>query len=136
MAHVRHFIMHVHHASHGSAPPLNCGVRRHVNARYRAGHRRFIWKHMRSRWPQLSKAELRVVIRSAAARERNKPRPTRLRHRRARLVELYRKRFGDEPFLAQYSEAKLPALEKMWLPGGYAWWKHRIHRRATPTVDA
>jgi hypothetical protein len=92
---------------------------------------------MRSRWPQLSKAELRVVIRSAAARERNKPRPTRVRHRRFRLaaVEFYRARFGDEPFLAQYSEAKLPPLDRMWLPGGYAWWKYRVHRKDTPMVD-
>jgi hypothetical protein len=29
--HVRHFIMHVRRASRGSAPPLNCGVRRVMN---------------------------------------------------------------------------------------------------------
>jgi hypothetical protein len=97
-----------------------------------------MWKHRRSRWPLLSKAQLRVVIRSAAARERNKPLPTRVRHRGTRLaaVEFYRKRFGEEPFLAQFSGAKLPPLENMWLPGGYAWWKHRVHRKASTTVEA
>lgn len=92
---------------------------------------------MRSRWPQLTRAELRVVIRSAAARERSKPLPTRVRHRSTRLaaVAFYRERFGEESFLAQYSDAKLPAVEKMWLPGGYVWWKARIHRKATPAIE-
>jgi hypothetical protein len=95
-----------------------------------------MWKHMRSRWPLLSKAELRVVIRSTAARERNKARHTRVRHRSTRLaaVEFYRERFGEDPFLAPYSAAKLPPLDNMWLPGGYAWWKYRIHRSANDEV--
>ena len=90
-------------------------------------YRRWLWKNMKSRWPLLTEKEMRTVIRSAAARERNKPRHTRVRHRNTRLaaVAYYRQRFGDAEFLKEYSSPKMPPVKNMWLPGGYAWWKVR-----------
>jgi hypothetical protein len=70
---------------------------------------------------------MRTIIISASARERVKPLPTRARHRKMRLeaVAHYRRRFGDAEFLASYSAPKMPPVKRMWLPGGYAWWKVR-----------
>lgn len=75
----------------------------------------------------LSEEQMRVVIRSAAARERSKAEHTRILHRKTRLaaVEFYRSRFGDSEFLGQYSNVRLPVRKNMWLPRGYAWFKER-----------
>jgi hypothetical protein len=95
--------------------------------RYRMGYKRWVWKTMKSRWPVLAESEIKAVIKSAAARERNKSHRTRVRHRSIRLaaVAFYRRKFGDAEFLKQYELPKLPPLKRMWLPGGYAWWKIR-----------
>jgi len=71
--------------------------------------------------------ELRGVITTAGARERVKPRHTRVRHRKARLeaVGLYRGRFGEAEFLKQYGVPRMPPITRLWLPGGYAWYKVR-----------
>ncbi len=85
------------------------------------------WRNRRSRWPEMTEAELRTVIRSAAARERNKAQSSRSRHRDTRLaaVAVYINRFGKSEFLSQFSSRKLPAIHRMWLPGGYGWFKER-----------
>lgn len=77
--------------------------------------------------------ELQTAIRSVAARERNKPRPARIRYRRERLeaVAVYRERFGEAAFLTKLSGHKLPPLENLWLPGGYAHWKKRLREKST-----
>jgi hypothetical protein len=82
---------------------------------------------MKSRWPVLSESELKAVIKGAAAQERNKPRHTRVRHRNTRLaaVATYRRRFGDSDFVNEYALRKMPPHRRMWLPGGYAWWRIR-----------
>ena len=84
-------------------------------------------KYVKSRWARLTKSELKMVIRSAAIRERNKPRHTRIIHRRTRLeaVAFYRDKFGNEDFLKEFSERKLPIKEQLWLPGGFAYFKMR-----------
>ena len=86
-----------------------------------------IWKKSKQAWLNLSADELRGVIVSAGARERSKPHHTRCRHRllRREAVTVYRRRFGEAPFLAKYGERRMPAVEKLWLPRGYAWWKVR-----------
>jgi hypothetical protein len=91
------------------------------------GLKHWIWKTRKSRWPALAEGELKAVIRSSAAQERNKPFHTRVRHRNTRLaaVALYRRKFGEAPFLNVYGLPKMPPLKRMWLPGGYAWWKGR-----------
>ena len=90
-------------------------------------------KYIKSRWPYLTEMQLRVVIRTAAARERNKPRRTRMRHRRTRLdaVAFYREKFGDSGFLKQYTNRKILELKSYWLPGGYAFFLARIHKNDT-----
>lgn len=87
---------------------------------------------MKSRWWLLSEIELQTVICSAAARERNKPRPSRVRYRRTRIdaVTFYRERFGEAEFLKKFSGKKLAPAENLWLPGGYAYWKVRIHEKS------
>ena len=69
----------------------------------------------------------------AAARERVKPIASRVRHRRTRLeaVAFYRERFGEAEFLKPFSGEKLAPLKHYWLPGGYAYWKARIHGKST-----
>jgi len=93
----------------------------------RGTYRLWQWKHRKSRWPVLTAAELRTVITAAGARERVKPPHTRVRHRRTRLeaVALYRRRFGEADFLSKFGVSKMPPIRRMWLPGGYAWWKVR-----------
>ena len=44
---------------------------------------------------------------------------------------MYRKRFGEAEFLKMYSCAKLAPLENLWLPGGFAYWKVRVHAKNT-----
>jgi hypothetical protein len=70
---------------------------------------------------------MRVVITGAAARERSRPPHTRSRHRKRRLeaVAFYRRRFGDADFIARFDVPKMPEYPRLWLPGGYAWWKAR-----------
>jgi len=83
----------------------------------------------------MSEPELRRVIKTAAARERNWARASQWRHRKTRLdaVAVYITRFGEADFLTQFRERKLPPLENMWLPGGYAWWKERM--RSNPSLQ-
>ena len=75
-------------------------------------------------------SELYTVIASAAARERNKSVHARTRHRRRRLeaLAMYRRRFGDSPSLKRLDGVRLPPLEGLWLPNGYAWWKARAKK--------
>ena len=79
-------------------------------------------KYIKSRWPLLTEKQLQTVIRTAAARERNRPRHTKLRYRNTRLdaVKYYKQKFGDCEFLLPYSDRKLPQLQRYWLPAGYA----------------
>jgi len=101
-----------------------------MRKKFRPSNRR---KYVKSRWALLSEMELQTAIRSAAAKERNKPRSARVRYRRERLeaVATYRKRFGEAAFLTKFSGNKLPPLENLWLPGGYAHWKKRIREKST-----
>lgn len=57
-------------------------------------------------------------------------------HRSTRLaaVALYRRKFGESEFLQQFSARKLPQFKRMWLPGGYAYWKERSNNAVKPTA--
>ena len=79
-------------------------------------------------WAELTEHELRTVIRSAAARERNsKNGAQKWLHRSTRqnAVSLYIRRFGKHALLEPFSQRHLPAIRRMWLPGGYAHFKVR-----------
>jgi hypothetical protein len=82
----------------------------------------------------MSKEELRVVIRSAAARERFKGQRVRCVNRKRRLdaAAFYVRRFGQDEFIAGYCQRELPALKIMWLPRGYAWFKVRSGAASAP----
>ncbi|HEX9392272.1 MAG TPA: hypothetical protein VF928_13245 [Usitatibacteraceae bacterium] len=84
-----------------------------------------IWKKSKHAWLNFSADQLRMIIVSAGARERSKPRHTICRHRRRRFqaIAVYRRRFGEAPFLEKYDGCQMPAVENLWLPRGYAWWK-------------
>jgi len=83
----------------------------------------------------MSEQELRVVIKSCAARERSKSLALRSLHKRTRLaaIEVYLSRFGRTEFVAQLCERKLPPLPNMWLPRGYARFKARSNQAFNPT---
>jgi hypothetical protein len=86
----------------------------------------------------MSEQQLRVVIRSAAARERNKSLASRSLHRKTRLaaVEFYRDTFGESDFLQQFSAPKLPPPKHMWLPRGYAFWRECSNSDLQPTAHS
>lgn len=85
----------------------------------------------------MSEKELKVVIKSAAARERNKSRASRPRHRNTRLaaVAYYREQFGEAEFLQQFSTRKLEPYKRVWLPRGCAYWRERSNQVLDATAS-
>src|SRR5262245_19722591 len=89
--------------------------------------RRRPWQRSKAAWRFLNAADLPAVLVSAGARERSKSVYARTLHRRTRLeaASMYRRRFGEAAFLEKYGGPRMLPPRRMWLPGGYAWWKAR-----------
>ena len=64
-----------------------------------------------SLWPQMPKVFLALAIRKLATEEQLAIGPARARFRskRLRAVEVFRGRFGDAPWLSEYSLSQLPS---------------------------
>lgn len=78
----------------------------------------------------LSQERVRGAIRGAANRERllhpSSSKSTQ-RRIRLRLVAVYCRRFGRDPFSDALSVRRFKAKAiRFWLPSGYAWWKERL----------